>query len=675
MESPVRPGGSARRLSVGGKFATAIGALVLGVLVVAGVGAAGLAQLKADIERLGGHNLATIAAAADLSAALYEVQEVALEEVSTTRPETGERLGADLDQTLVPAARQAILTLRDEVHDPRAEGKLNQIQRDLDRYLRVRLDAGRPATGSIRDRTARATLSGRVGALFDRMTATAEALRVNEAEEAAESAQEAIASYRSTRGLLAAGAAASFLLGLLVVLLLVRSLVPRIRQYSRFAAAVAAGRRVDPLLPRGTDELADLGRALDHMVARSEAARLLDDDQAEFADTLQVTATEDEAHELVQRHLERSLPDTAAVVLKRNNSENRLDAATALTPGTAMVSRLVGAEPRSCLALRFGRTHREDPGRPPLVSCALCADPASRTTCEPLLVGGQVIGSVLVAHRQPLEPEQDARIKNSVAQAAPVLANLRNLALAEFRANNDSLTGLPNKRATDDTLKRMVAQANRSVTPLAALMLDLDQFKQVNDRFGHAKGDEVLAAVGAALRSSLRAGNFAGRFGGEELLVLLPDTTAEDALVVAEKMRGMIAAISVPGVERGITVSIGVADLIQHSDAPGLLRQADRALYAAKAAGRNRTVVAPRGDGPQAAAAPSSDGAGADRPAGGGATADRLPGGGAADGPADPVPSGTADRATVKRPAGGAGGDPVPSGTAAAATGSADPSR
>ncbi len=139
------------------------------------------------------------------------------------------------------------------------------------------------------------------------------------------------------------------------------------------------------------------------------------------------------------------------------------------------------------------------------------------------------------------------RIKTTVAQAAPVLANLRNLALAEFRANNDSLTGLPNKRATDDTLKRMVAQANRSIAPAGALMLDLDHFKQINDRFGHGKGDEVLAAVGAALPSCLRASDFAGRFGGEEFLILLPDTAVDGALQVAEKIRARIAAHQRPG--------------------------------------------------------------------------------------------------------------------------------
>jgi diguanylate cyclase (GGDEF)-like protein len=207
--------------------------------------------------------------------------------------------------------------------------------------------------------------------------------------------------------------------------------------------------------------------------------------------------------------------------------------------------------------------------------------------------GGQVIGSVLVVHDDALDNEEEARIRNSVAQAAPLLGNLRNLALAEFRANNDSLTGLPNKRATDDTLKRMVAQANRSITPLAAAMLDLDHFKQINDRFGHAKGDEVLAAVGATLRSCLRESDFAGRFGGEELLVLFPDTTAGDVVPLAERIRSAVESIRVPGVERTITVSIGLADLIQHGgDASGLLRQADRALYTAKGLGRNRVVVA-----------------------------------------------------------------------------------
>ena len=107
---------------------------------------------------------------------------------------------------------------------------------------------------------------------------------------------------------------------------------------------------------------------------------------------------------------------------------------------------------------------------------------------------------------------------DSVTQAAPVLANLRNLALAEARAATDALTGLPNKRACADTLKRMVALPGRSVSPLSALLLDLDHFKQINDTFGHGIGDDALAAVGEVISANLRTSDFAGRYGGEEFI-------------------------------------------------------------------------------------------------------------------------------------------------------------
>ena len=96
-------------------------------------------------------------------------------------------------------------------------------------------------------------------------------------------------------------------------------------------------------------------------------------DQAEFADTLQIANGEDEAHQLLQRHLERTLPATTAVVLNRNNSADRLEAVTPLPGGSPLAGTLRGAEPRSCLAVRSGRTHREDAGRPALLSCPVCA--------------------------------------------------------------------------------------------------------------------------------------------------------------------------------------------------------------------------------------------------------------------------------------------------------------
>ncbi len=322
-------------------------------------------------------------------------------------------------------------------------------------------------------------------------------------------------------------------------------------------------------------------------------------DQAEFADALQLANGEDEAHQLLQRHLERTLPATAAVVLNRNNSADRLEAVTPLPPGSPLAGTLRGAEPRSCLAVRSGRMHTENGGRPPLLSCPVCAPVPGASSCVPLMVGGEVIGSVLLSRPAPYSAAEEQRIRESVSQAAPVLANLRNLAVAEIRAATDGLTGLPNKRAVRDALKRTFAQATMSKSPLGLLLLDLDHFKQVNDQHGHGAGDQVLASVGAALRSVLRNRDFAGRNGGEEFAVLLPDTDIAAALEIAERVRAAIAEITLPGTDVPVTVSVGVAGFPDHAGTLGRLeRLADAALYVAKRQGRNRVVLASVEAGP-----------------------------------------------------------------------------
>jgi diguanylate cyclase (GGDEF)-like protein len=228
-----------------------------------------------------------------------------------------------------------------------------------------------------------------------------------------------------------------------------------------------------------------------------------------------------------------------------------------------------------------------------LTSCELCGRLAGVSTCEPLLVSGEVIGSVLVAHSTPPDALSRQRIRETVSQAAPVLGNLRNLAIAELRASTDRLTGLPNQRAVQDTLKRMVAQASRTITPLTAVLLDLDHFKQINDVYGHDSGDEVLAAVGVAMRLAMRESDFVGRYGGEEFLMLLPSTDTDGAIQVTEAVRAAIGAIRVPTVDRQVTASAGIATLPRDAgDSVTLFRAADRALYAAKNAGRNRIHTA-----------------------------------------------------------------------------------
>jgi len=215
--------------------------------------------------------------------------------------------------------------------------------------------------------------------------------------------------------------------------------------------------------------------------------------------------------------------------------------------------------------------------------------------CTPLTVGGEVIGSVLVNRRASYTGIDRQLIRDSVGQAAPVLANLRNLAIAEVRAATDSLTGLPNKRAVADTLKRMLAQSSRTFSPLSLLVLDLDHFKAVNDRFGHPVGDQALANVGAALRSVLRESDFAGRTGGEEFAVLLPDTDVAGATLTAERIRSAIAEASIAGLDLPLSASVGIAAYPEHAIGTDQLeRLADAALYVAKRSGRDRIEIATR---------------------------------------------------------------------------------
>ncbi|MDQ1744995.1 MAG: hypothetical protein QOE23_3334 [Pseudonocardiales bacterium] len=314
--------------------------------------------------------------------------------------------------------------------------------------------------------------------------------------------------------------------------------------------------------------------------------------QREFSDLIQAVESETEAHELVQRHLQRSIPGARATVLIRNNSDNRLQASTAPAAESVLNESLVDAEPRSCLAIRLGRAHQDGTDHDELISCGVCNRVPGTASCEPLLVSGKVIGSVLVEQQQPMAEQQRRGFSDTVAQAAPVLANLKTIAIAESRASTDALTGLPNRRAMNDTLKRMAAHAGRSGEPLAAIAFDLDHFKKVNDRYGHEVGDAALSAVGECLRDILRESDFAARIGGEEFLVLAPDTGVEGAVVLAEKLREALMREEVPQLTQPITASFGIAVIPHHAgSADVLLRRADRACYLAKDRGRNQVQV------------------------------------------------------------------------------------
>jgi two-component system cell cycle response regulator len=166
-------------------------------------------------------------------------------------------------------------------------------------------------------------------------------------------------------------------------------------------------------------------------------------------------------------------------------------------------------------------------------------------------------------------------------------------------ALTDSLTGLYNRRYLNAHLSSMIERAQASGKPLSLFMLDIDHFKRVNDTYGHASGDEVLRQVAGLISHNLREFDLTARIGGEEFVVVMPDTPVTAALMVADRMRKMVAETDMP--LRGaattspqrVTVSIGVANLVEGEGGDELLRRADEALYAAKNAGRNQVVIAP----------------------------------------------------------------------------------
>ena len=233
--------------------------------------------------------------------------------------------------------------------------------------------------------------------------------------------------------------------------------------------------------------------------------------QHEFAEAMQVARSEPEAYDVLARHVERVSGAGQVTVLNRNNSADRLAPATLLARDSTIAQGLEGATPDSCLAVRLARTQHRAPGDERLLTCEVCGRSAGQTTCVPSLVGGEVVGAVLIEHRGALAGERRRMIEQSVAEAAPVVANLRNLAIAELRAATDGLTGLPNQRAVHEAVKRAAALAARTASPLALVLFDLDRFKTINDSYGHGKGDDVLAAVGAVAAETLRASDFVGR--------------------------------------------------------------------------------------------------------------------------------------------------------------------
>ena len=204
-------------------------------------------------------------------------------------------------------------------------------------------------------------------------------------------------------------------------------------------------------------------------------------------------------------------------------------------------------------------------------------------------LGGIALGPALHGHE--LDGDDLARLRNIAQQAAAMIENTRLRDLAR----TDPLTGLPRRHVGTDAVEAEIARYRRAGHPFAVALADIDDFKAVNDRYGHAAGDLVLATVGGALRRWSRSIDVVARYGGEEFIAVMPETDRAGAVAHLDRLRETIATLPIAGAGDGaVTISVGVrcvgcqADLAPPSE---LLADADRALYAAKRAGKNRVVA------------------------------------------------------------------------------------
>jgi diguanylate cyclase (GGDEF)-like protein len=217
-----------------------------------------------------------------------------------------------------------------------------------------------------------------------------------------------------------------------------------------------------------------------------------------------------------------------------------------------------------------------------------------------------IVGGVAVPIRGELEPlgvlsvftrsstapiaDLTVELEALALRAGPAIENAKRFREARQLADLDALTSLHNRRYFHETLGREVARAHRYDRRLALILLDLDDFKVVNDRIGHLAGDAVLAEIAERVREVVRSADIACRVGGDEFAVILPESTLEDADQLYARLRGAIAARPTAQAE-SLSVSAGIAELTRAEDPTSFFTRADGALYRAKADGKGRVVA------------------------------------------------------------------------------------
>jgi diguanylate cyclase (GGDEF)-like protein len=372
------------------------------------------------------------------------------------------------------------------------------------------------------------------------------------------------------------------------------------------ASKVESGARLEaPAKESVVREISTLQGALvrlDRRVAEREAVLLAEREDAQllgrFSEIVQQTTAEGELYRLLVRFLELAVGPTTISVFSLNPSENHLGLVHPPRSTDEQFKIPIVTEPMRCRAVRSARdvlsARCDDPGA---CDCPLAGGPSH--LCLPLMATGQVIGmvSLQAADAGHWTPRRLHLAQALCTTASATLNSIRLVARSRDNAVRDALTHAYNRRFLVEVLPKLVHQGSRARAPLSALMIDVDRFKDFNDRHGHDAGDRVLAAVARCLSEQIRIADTLVRYGGEEFAVLLPNTSQESALLIAERCREAVenTRTAIPQSDRplAVTISVGVATLPAHgTTGEDLLLAADKALFRAKDAGRNRVVTA-----------------------------------------------------------------------------------
>jgi diguanylate cyclase (GGDEF)-like protein/PAS domain S-box-containing protein len=357
---------------------------------------------------------------------------------------------------------------------------------------------------------------------------------------------------------------------------------------------VTERRQIEEALHKANDKLTEWVNELEK---RNRAGRMLN----EMGELLQSCHSVGDAYEVIGQLGRRTFELQSGALYIINNSRNLMEIASSWGVETDMLLGERVARPDDCWALRRGRVHlvtkEEDRLRCKHIENDGTHLPFSPTICVPMVAQGETLGVFHVRFTNEQQARQDEQLVIAIAErVAMALANLKLSETLRAQAVRDPLTGLFNRRYMEETLEREVRRAIRYRRSLGVIMLDIDHFKQFNDTFSYAAGDTLLRELGKTLKENLRADDVTCRYGGEEFILILPESSLDDTTRRAEQLRQACRAMQVT--HRGeplglVTISLGVAAYPEHGQTTeDLLRAVDTALHNAKSGGRDQVMIA-----------------------------------------------------------------------------------